>query len=225
MELILGIDTSKSSQIGTKVRCAVAFGCSMVCIIGNRKYSTNGSHGAQKFIKIRHFYYLHDFIDFVKGRGCKVYGISSLSFDPSSYKPSNEYEERLVNIEHCIFNESIAFIIGNKHNMIDDAHLFDKNLYIPYHHNNVIHDINYDAKLSICMHIFTKSVGGYIERTRKEGVEKFQLETLTTHRTKQDRVLDKARYKNNINDNNNFDNYDNDDTISKLFNDEECGPP
>jgi hypothetical protein len=215
MELILGIDTSKSSQIGTKVRCAVAFGCSMVCIIGNRKYSTNGSHGAQKFIKIRHFYYLHDFIDFVKERGCKLYGISSLSYD-SDFTPSNQYEQSLTNIENCQFNESIAFIIGNKHNMIEDAHLFDKNLYIPYPHKNVKHDINYDAKLSICMHIFTKSVG-YKERTRKEGVEKFQLETLTTHRTKQDRVLDKARYRNNINDN---DNNDDDNFMSKLFNDE-----
>jgi hypothetical protein len=204
MELILGIETSKSNQIGTKVRCAVAFGCTMVCIIGNRKYCTPGSHGAQKFITIRHFYYMNEFIDFVRERGCKLYGITSLSY-PNNFIPSNPLEERLVDINQCIFKESIAFIIGNKHNLINDSHLFDSMLYLPYPNNNVQHDINFDAKLAICMNIFTKSVG-YIERIRKEGVEKFQLETLQTHRTKQDRVIDKARYKNKQNDNDIYDN-------------------
>lgn len=213
VEVILGIETSKSGQIGTKVRCAVAFGCTMVCIIGNRKYSTPGSHGAQKYASIRHFYYLKDFIDFVKDRGCKLYGISSLSYH-NDFTPSNEYEERLVNIDHCLFNESIAFIIGNKHNLIDDAHLFDNILYIPYHNNNVINDINFDAKLSICLHRFTKSAQGLTERRRLEGTEKFQLETLQYHRTKQDRVIDKARYRNNDNDN---DIHDNDNILDNLF--------
>ena len=80
IELILAIDTSTSDQIGTKVRCAVAFGCSMVCIIGNRNFNTPGSHGSHKFISIRHFYYMKDFIDFIKDRDCEVYGISSISY-------------------------------------------------------------------------------------------------------------------------------------------------
>lgn len=212
IEFILGIDTSQSNQIGTKVRCAVAFGCSMVCIIGNRYYNTPGSHGSHKFISIRHFYYMKDFIDFVENRGCEVYGLSSISY-PTNIIPSNEHETKLININQCNFKKSVAFIIANKSNIIDEA--IDKFLYVPLQHDNFDHDINFDSKLSICMHAFTNS-SGYTERNRLNCTEKFQVSNKKYHRSKHEKDADKERYKcKSIDDDSEI---DDDNILTILFN-------
>ena len=74
--LIVCIETHRNKSIGTLMRCAVAFGASMIVIVGSPKFSTHGAYEAKKFIRVIHFFYWKDCIDFAKKRGCVVYGIS-----------------------------------------------------------------------------------------------------------------------------------------------------
>lgn len=44
--MCVAIETSKRSNIGTLLRCAVAFGSEAIIIIGDTDYGTHGAHGA-----------------------------------------------------------------------------------------------------------------------------------------------------------------------------------
>jgi coenzyme F420-reducing hydrogenase delta subunit len=51
------IETKCKQNIGTVVRCAVAFGIDTLVVIGSHKFGTHGAHGSQKFIRVMHFFY------------------------------------------------------------------------------------------------------------------------------------------------------------------------
>lgn len=51
------LETKPKQNIGTVLRCAVAFGVNTIVIIGSPKFGTHAAHGAQKFIPVLHFYY------------------------------------------------------------------------------------------------------------------------------------------------------------------------
>lgn len=53
----LVIEIKPKQNIGTILRCAVAFGIDALVVIGSHKFGTHGAHGAQKFIPVLHFYY------------------------------------------------------------------------------------------------------------------------------------------------------------------------
>ena len=82
--LVLCVETHRNKSIGTLMRCAVAFGASIIVIVGSPKFSTHGAYEAKKFIRVIHFFYWKDCIAFVKGKGFSVYGISPRSLMPSS---------------------------------------------------------------------------------------------------------------------------------------------
>ena len=51
------VEIKPKQNIGTILRCAVAFGIDRFIIIGSPKFGTHGAHGAQKFMTIMHFFY------------------------------------------------------------------------------------------------------------------------------------------------------------------------
>ena len=64
MNLYVGIEVARNQNIGTVLRCAIAFGAEYLVIVGSNKFSTHGAHGAQKHIKILHFFYWNECADF-----------------------------------------------------------------------------------------------------------------------------------------------------------------
>lgn len=103
-ELFLVVETdTRSRNIGTALRCAVAFRASAVCVYGFRSFSTHGAHGAQTHIPVLHFFRLEDCVAFLRSRGCSVLAVAPRR--APSPQPS-------APIESFKFSGSAAFLVA-----------------------------------------------------------------------------------------------------------------
>mmetsp|Transcript_6242 Transcript_6242/g.9414 ORF Transcript_6242/g.9414 Transcript_6242/m.9414 type:complete len:215 (+) Transcript_6242:37-681(+) len=146
--LYLAVETkSRKTNIGTILRCAVAFGCDALCIVGCNSFSTHGAHGSQSHISILHFYYWTDFQDFVKERGCPIYGIANQPDIHSSATSAAVTD----------FHHSAAFIVGNKNCELSppQEEIVDHTVFVPFSgRSDVVYYVNIDVKVSICLNYF-----------------------------------------------------------------------
>lgn len=174
--LIVCIETHRNKSIGTLMRCAVAHGASLIIIVGSPKFSTHGAYEAKKFIKVQHFFYWKDCMDFVKARGCLVYGISPRYLEIKSISDSAIRSHGSVScaVEEVSFSEGFAaFIVGEKEGLTSEqVSLCNKVLHVRFPHQDFEEFVHYDSKIAICFHHYA-SAAGFSQRTR-EG-EKFSL--------------------------------------------------
>lgn len=45
--------------------------------VGSQRFGTHGAHRAQKYVDIVHFYELRDAREYLKSKGCTIYGVST----------------------------------------------------------------------------------------------------------------------------------------------------
>jgi tRNA(Leu) C34 or U34 (ribose-2'-O)-methylase TrmL len=153
LELYVVVETpTRTKNIGTIIRCAVAFGATAVCIYGYSTFSTHGAHKSQKYMKILHFYYLKDCVLFLKQRECSIYSMS----------PTMNHRNDSVPIEKFDFNKrSAAFIVssGREHDLLvtpEQASNSDKILHVTVPVAEFDHALHYNAKISICLETYAR---------------------------------------------------------------------
>lgn len=178
--LIVCIETHRNKSIGTLMRCAVAFGASMIVIVGSPKFSTHGAYEAKKFIRVIHFFYWKDCIDFVKTRGCIVYGISPrrLEINSSSNQriaSDSDSTSSSYPIEEVSFGENFAaFIVGEKDGLTSEQiSISDKVLHVSFPYQELEEFVHYDSKIATCFHHYASSAG--LSQRSRQG-EKYTLQ-------------------------------------------------
>lgn len=158
-ELILALATNRGKNIGPVLRCAVGFGCSMIIIVGSPQYGTFGAHGAQKHIRVLHFYYWSEFYQYIKQmENCLVYGVSHSSSSISTLSTNIELISKPnIPIHNINFNNNNSvFMMGESNNLLTEEQLIlcDNIIHVPFPNSNLEKLVNYDSKLAICMHHF-----------------------------------------------------------------------
>lgn len=175
--LIVCVETHRNKSIGTLMRCAVAFGASMIAIVGSPKFSTHGAYEAKKFIRVIHFFYWKDCIEFVKKRGCLVYSISPRRLGFSSQnKEGNVADSACTSypIEAVPFCENFAaFIVGEKEGLtLEQITISDRVLHVTFPHQELEEFVHYDSKIATCFHHYASSAG--LSQRSRQG-EKYTL--------------------------------------------------
>jgi hypothetical protein len=104
VELYVVLSNQSGRQnLGTYLRTASAFGAPQVIVgasrgwlvgwlererdgsptvaargpVGSQRFGTHGAHRAQKYVDIVHFYELRDAREYLKSKGCAIYGVST----------------------------------------------------------------------------------------------------------------------------------------------------
>jgi hypothetical protein len=150
-EMFVGLATSKRTNIGTTLRCAVGFNCDAILIVGDMNYGTHGAHGSQTRIKVIHFYNWREFQQFAKENNCVTYGIVDIDFSrPYSLLTSTEFPQ----------DKQVIFLTGNKSGQLSEEQIevcdgfvavsFCGGLQFAQH-------VHRDVKLSICLHEYASS--------------------------------------------------------------------
>jgi hypothetical protein len=178
INLIVCIETHRNKSIGTLMRCAVAFGASMIVIVGSPKFSTHGAYEAKKFIRVMHFFYWKDCTDFVKKRGCIVYGISPRRLVigvQNNQEIASDSAGSSYPIEEVSFCENFAaFIVGEKEGLTSEQiSISDKVLHVSFPHQNLEEFVHYDSKIATCFHHYASSAG--LSQRSRQG-EKYTLQ-------------------------------------------------
>ena len=186
MDLIVCVETHRNKSIGTLMRCAVAFGASIIIIVGSPKFSTHGAYEAKKFIQVIHFFYWRDCVEFVKSKGFSVYGISPRClaiYVNSGTANCNEDTEKAVSVaaDRAVFNKrQIAFIVGEKEGLTDEQiSVCDIVLHVGFPHMELQEFVHYDSKIAICFHHHANSAG-FAQRSR-QGEKYTLLDIKSTH--------------------------------------------
>jgi tRNA G18 (ribose-2'-O)-methylase SpoU len=159
-ELILAVATHRGKNIGPVLRCAVGFGCSMIIIVGSPQYGTFGAHGAQKHIRVIHFYYWKEFYEYIKQKNnCLIFGLSHTSSSISTLSTNIELLSKPnIPIHETNFNNNDSvFMMGESNNLLTEEQLIlcDNILHVPFPNSNLEKLVNYDSKVAICMHHFS----------------------------------------------------------------------
>lgn len=155
----VALETSKRTNIGTILRCAVAFNCEAILIIGDKDYGTHGAHGAQTRVKVIHFYTWTDFNQFSIENNFYVYGIVN-SINDSSADPSLCSEIGVTTIFDK--DKTVVFVVGNKFGELSSSQkeICHEFIVVPFFGGNKFsRHIMIDTKLSICLHYYAAGIG------------------------------------------------------------------
>ena len=147
MELYVVIENSRNQNIGTTLRCAIAFGAKALLVVGSDKFSTHGAHGAQKHIQIQHFFYWMECVDYLRSRECIIYGVVD-----------KDAISKNVPVRSVVFRCSSAFIIPINGNLKEDQiTVCDQLVYVEFPSER-LERVHNDVKSSICLHHFASTV-------------------------------------------------------------------
>lgn len=179
-DMIVCVETHRNKSIGTLMRCAVAFGASIIMIVGSPKFSTHGAYEAKKFIRVIHFFYWKDCIEFVRRKGFCIYGICPRSLKGKADSTLEiESDKGLltssVAVESMIFDKRcIAFIVGEKEGLtLEQMSVCDTLLHVGFPNMELEEFVHYDSKIATCFH-HQASSAGYSQRSRHG--EKYTLQ-------------------------------------------------
>jgi tRNA C32,U32 (ribose-2'-O)-methylase TrmJ len=165
-ELLVCVETHRKTNVGTIMRCAVAFGASLLIVVGSRTYSTHGAHEAKKFIQVIHFYYWHECVAFVKARGCTVYSISPYHLGNPKQKDGTKTSMAIQAIEFNTF--SAAFIIGERQGLTEEQQeISDMIVHVSFPRQELEEYIPYDNKIAVVFQRYTSKTVGFAERGRE----------------------------------------------------------
>jgi tRNA(Leu) C34 or U34 (ribose-2'-O)-methylase TrmL len=156
MDLIVAIETSRKRNIGTILRTAVAFGCKLIAIVGSPKVSTHGAQGAQKYIKVIHFYTWSDCLAFAQSSQC-----TSIAVSPH---PIADRSIGATQLCQQLSSRAIMFIVGGADGLSDDVlsfcdHTVHINFPFPAHGSLV----SYDNKIGMCLQEFVSRASASAE--------------------------------------------------------------
>ena len=152
---------SNKNNLGTIIRCAVAFQCRAVIIVGAPRFSTHGAHGAQKHMPVVHFLSYSDAISRMRELGCRVLGIAATSTSFPNSQPVNTRR----------FQGSTAFVMGDQQygeSSPELASLCDGIVHVSFPAAPEVQAlVHKDVKLSTTLHHFT-AWANYEERVFEE---------------------------------------------------------
>jgi hypothetical protein len=80
----IAVETHKRMNLGTTIRCGVAFAIDNLVVIGSPKFGTHGAHGSHKYIDAMHYFYWDNFFADMKSQGVTTVGISPRILAPST---------------------------------------------------------------------------------------------------------------------------------------------
>ena len=186
-DLIVCVETHRNKSIGTLMRCAVAFGASIIVIVGSPKFSTHGAYEAKKFIRVIHFFYWKDCIEFVRSKHFIIFGISPRSFGNKCNFNSESISNKVlltssVPVESMTFDKRcVAFIVGEKEGLTSEQiSLCDTVFHVGFPSMELEEFVHYDSKIAVCFHHYASSVG-FSQRSRKG--EKYTLQEVSNKHT------------------------------------------
>ncbi|RYG67261.1 hypothetical protein EON64_07825, partial [archaeon] len=103
--------------------------------MGSRDYSTHGAHGAQKFMRIIHFYYWHECAEFLRGEDCEMVGFcvsQPHAIEINREVAGTKHATGPMPIDHCTFVRSACFAVGPKVLLTAEiASVCDRLVYVP----------------------------------------------------------------------------------------------
>ena len=146
----VALEIYRRRNIGTIIRCAVAFGAKAILVVGSPVFSTHGSHGAHKHIEILHFYYWNELRAYVRSLDCCIYGVTS---DVNHLNSTS--------IENISFHSSAVFIIGGKQDALSEEQvsICDVLISVPFPcPPSLSARVNYDVRISLCLHRYVISM-------------------------------------------------------------------
>jgi len=155
-QLVVAVECTHAVRrnIGTIIRCAAAMGASTILVIGNRRVSTHGSHGAQTRVNLVHFYEWNDAIVYLQQRADKglLYGVSR---HPGTLSGS-------IDVDAFVFEAAVAdnvdcvavFVVGNREWALsaEILHRLDAVLHVSLPDPSFLGRFHFDSILTICMH-------------------------------------------------------------------------
>jgi hypothetical protein len=146
VKMYVAVATTRRTNIGTTLRCAVAFGCTAMIVVGDINYGTHGAHGSQTRIKVIHFHSWSAFHHFAKENNCLTYGIVDTDFSrPFSTETTTEFPN----------NQQIIFLSGIKFGQLSEEQIEVCDAFIAVSFCGGIQfakHVHGDVKLSICLH-------------------------------------------------------------------------
>lgn len=122
VELYVVLSNQSGRQnLGTYLRTASAFGTTQVLVVGSERFGTHGAHRAQKYVDVVHFYDFDAAREYLKAKGCSIFGLSK---QPGAFAAhATPYEG------------SSAFVIDNEFPGLSEAQraICDHFVYVPFH--------------------------------------------------------------------------------------------
>ena len=148
IEMYIVIETVRNQNIGTTLRCAVAFGATALIIVGSDKISTHGAHGSQHHLQILHFFYLEECKAFLRSKNCLIHAIV-----PSSETTSFA---KVVDVRSVPYSAACAFVLASKSGLsIDQARICDSFVSVVFPKKEFSREVIYDVTVSIVLQHFT----------------------------------------------------------------------
>ena len=145
--LFVALEVKPRQNIGTNLRTAVAFGATAVIVVGSRKFSFHGAHGAEKHIPVIHFFSWEECSLFAKSLDCKLYGISGTPSVSSNVHMPHDYKFNT----HAVFILNLCGTLSAEELSICHA-VFTPNV------DNPRGSIKYEAVVGICLHYYASTI-------------------------------------------------------------------
>lgn len=97
----------KETNIGNLMRTAHAFLCGEIILIGSRKYQGAGSHGIERFERIRHLPTRQEFLEWLPGSGYETVAV--------------EIHPEAERLDRFAFPEKPLFLLGSEFYGLDET--------------------------------------------------------------------------------------------------------
>lgn len=158
------VEIRKNLNIGSLIRCCVAFGCTGIILIGSTEYYSFGSHGSQQHLCYYHFYNWHDFLVYVQTRNIGYHVI------PNS-KLGSERTVDSIKIENVTFTvaDIMMFVVEDTYAIPPEVQVNCTSAIAVIAPNAVMNDkIDYTAKVAVVLQYHAAMVGASANQFHNE---------------------------------------------------------
>lgn len=180
--LLVAVEQARGGNVGTSLRCAVAFRADAFVLVGSSKYSTHGAHGAQAHIPILHFYQWDEFLSFARSLspgGCEVFGLHGAAAEVSVQQSRGQVVH--ASETYSFPCGAVALLLPDRRTGrlsaeqldITDTHL--RSRFVACCDDNVTDCVHLDVKASVCLQRYATLHSNNKELLMEE--EKFAVES------------------------------------------------
>ncbi|CAM9089979.1 unnamed protein product [Chrysoparadoxa australica] len=136
-------------NLGNLIRCAAAFACSEMVVVGYSTWGTHGAHGSDLHVSSRVYDFWPAAIDYLRAeKGCQIIGLLQGPNDAPEGCPEP------VPVNSRPFSGTTAFILITHHE-VEVASLCDALVYVSQHAQPYVR-LGLPMVLSIALHHFTE---------------------------------------------------------------------